>query len=38
MRMHALPVKELYRHKPGRWKVELSLDDVPVRRCQFVII
>ena len=37
MRMHALPAKELYRYKPGRWKVELFLDDVLARRCQFVI-
>jgi len=34
-RVHAMPVKELWEHKPGLWKVELFIDDVLARRLPF---
>jgi hypothetical protein len=37
MRMHSMPVGELHRHKPGRWKVELFLDGVLARTCPFTV-
>ncbi len=36
-RIHSIPSKELYEHKPGLWKVELYLDDVLARRLPFTV-
>ncbi|MEW6349223.1 MAG: hypothetical protein AB1646_09185 [Thermodesulfobacteriota bacterium] len=36
-RIHSLPLKELYEHKRGLWKVELYLDDVLARRLPFTV-
>ncbi len=36
-RVHAIPLKDLYEHKPGRWTVELYLDDELARRLEFVV-
>jgi len=36
-RVHSMPTRELFEHKPGLWKVELYLDDVLVRRFGFEI-
>jgi hypothetical protein len=34
-RIHSVPTKELYEHKPGRWKVVLYIDKELVRRLTF---
>jgi hypothetical protein len=36
-RVHSLRSKDLYDHKPGRWKVELFLDDELALRFEFTI-
>lgn len=36
-RVHTMPTRELFQHKPGLWKVELFLDDVLVRRFNFEV-
>ncbi len=36
-RIHSIPLKELYEHKPGLWKVELYLDDALARRLPFTV-
>ncbi len=37
MRSHCMPVKRLYDHKKGRWKVELYIDDDLARRMTFTV-
>ncbi len=34
-RIHSVPTKELYEHKPGRWKVALYIDKDLVRKLTF---
>jgi hypothetical protein len=34
-RVHSMPLKALYKHKPGLWKVELFIDDQLARRLTF---
>ena len=36
-RIHTVPTKELYDHKPGMWKVSLYLDKQLVRRLTFLV-
>jgi hypothetical protein len=36
-RIHTLPTKELYEHKPGMWKVALYLEKQLVRRLSFLV-
>lgn len=36
-RIHSMPLKPLYQHKPGRWKVELFIDDQLARRLTFTV-
>jgi hypothetical protein len=36
-RIHTLPTKELYEHKPGAWKVSLYLEKQLVRRLSFLV-
>jgi hypothetical protein len=36
-RIHTVPTKELYAHKPGMWKVSLYLDKQLVRRLTFLV-
>jgi hypothetical protein len=36
-RVHSMPLQELYKHKPGMWKVELYLDDQLARRLKFSV-
>ncbi len=36
-RFHTMVVKDLYRHKPGPWKVELFPDDKLARRLNFEV-
>ncbi len=36
-RVHSIPTKELYDHKPGVWKVELYLEKDLVRRLTFSV-
>ncbi len=35
--MHTIPTAELYKHKPGLWKVSLFLDGKLARRLSFSI-
>lgn len=37
MRVHSMPTKELYNHKPGLWKVALYLEGKLVRRLTFFV-
>lgn len=34
-RIHSMPLKALWQHKPGLWKVELFIDDQLARRLSF---
>jgi len=34
-RVHSMPLKALYQHKPGLWKVEVYIDDKLARRLTF---
>jgi hypothetical protein len=36
-RVHSMPTKDLFQHKPGSWKVALKLDSKLVRRLDFTI-
>jgi hypothetical protein len=36
-RLHVMPLKELWEHKAGVWKVELYIDDVLARRISFSV-
>jgi len=36
-RIHTIPTKELYEHKPGMWKVALYLEKQLVRRLSFLV-
>ena len=36
-RIHTMPTKELYAHKPGMWKVSLYIDGQLVRRLEFLV-
>jgi hypothetical protein len=36
-RIHTMPTRELYNHKPGMWKVALKLDGELARRLNFTI-
>ena len=36
-RIHSVATRDLWKHKPGLWKVELYLDDVLVRRFNFEV-
>lgn len=36
-RVHSMPTKELFQHKPGLWKVALYIDDELARRLTFSI-
>jgi hypothetical protein len=36
-RIHTMPTKELYAHKPGMWKVSLYLEKQLVRRLTFLV-
>jgi hypothetical protein len=36
-RVHTMPTKELYAHKPGMWKVSLYIDGQLVRRLTFLV-
>jgi hypothetical protein len=36
-RIHSMPTKELFQHKPGVWKVELHLDGKLARRMAFSV-
>ena len=36
-RVHSMPTKELFQHKPGLWTVELYIDDELVRRRTFSV-
>jgi hypothetical protein len=36
-RIHSVPTKELYEHKPGMWKVALYLEKQLVRRLSFLV-
>ena len=36
-RIHSMPTKELYAHKPGMWKVSLYIEKQLVRRLTFLV-
>lgn len=36
-RIHTMPTKELYAHKPGMWKVSLYIEKQLVRRLSFLV-
>ncbi|MBI4961921.1 MAG: hypothetical protein HY913_01455 [Desulfomonile tiedjei] len=36
-RVHSMPTKELYEHKPGLWKAALKLDNELVRKLDFTV-
>ena len=36
-RIHSMPTKELYAHKPGMWKVSLYIEDQLARRLTFLV-
>ncbi len=38
LRIHSIPVRDLYDHKSGAWKVELYIDNKLARRLSFVVM
>jgi hypothetical protein len=36
-RVHSIPLKDLFKHEPGQWRVELYLDDELARRLDFSV-